>query len=730
MKIFKKVLLFINCLFCIFLLFTMNQKVLSQGKSTNIGVGSLSYNLDDVIAGDNGLLEYPRKYSIFTNQSCVRGEGFIIAAKNFRSRAYYEDGYPNAQKPNNGWIVSDTYKTFNSYVIDGTPTINLDPARIVVPVQGAFKKFWKYNPTQRIVNNEDFSSSSWNASVEEINSSIPTEQMGVTVCRTAMGITVTERVYVFGNPAYDDFALVEYVFKYTGDTPNVDNSGNPIVYSDPIQDCYLGVKYFPIISDSRVVPNSGGWLENTDDWVEYTHSNNGDLLRVMYGWDGDAGANTEDDEGDPLVSSSGVFLSPQYPGMAVLYVSKDPNNSENDLNQPHLSYVSWGAISSRNTLTSGPQGPGMDEVYSILENGGELLDALDWDQWNSAQTDNWLRDAQNDPTKHYSQIGTLAFGPYNFNSVGDSIRILLCHTVGSISWEDAVHLGQQWKDGAITSTEKNQVLRSGRNKLFAKIKDVKELFKTSGGDYDYQVETIAQKIESPPPWPGRVELSPATGGNQIDWTPVPEAIAYRVYRRLQPDFHIETPGTITYPMVFQTGGEDPGAGIEYAANLVTSWKDENVVPTQFYWYFITAVNSAGVESSHFVTRTNPISSDPTRGGVTPFEKPPVTLDSLFVVPNPYHVKSVRLYDRVLDYIDFVGLPASCRIRIFTQSGDLIATINHELTFPPSSKESWEMRTSTNQTIASGLYVYVVDRCRDYTEEPINLTKVGKFVVIR
>ena len=738
MKSKKEILVILIISLFLVLIVAGDEIVFAQGQSINIGVGSLSYNLDDTIVGEDSLLQFPREFDVYTSQNCVRGEGFLIAAKNFRTRAYYIDGYPNAQRPGKGWVKSDTFVTFDSFVIDGTPTIMLDPVHIIVPVHGAFKKYWKYEPPLRLVNDEDLSTSDWRASYEEVDGTIATEQMGIAQCRTSMGITVTEKVYLFGNPGFDDFAIVEYVFKYTGETPNVDKNGNPIVYSDPIQDCYLGIKYFPIIGDDKVVPNSGGWQENTDDWVDYTYGEDidgdgqMDTLRVMYGWDGNAGVTTEDDEGDPLISSSGIFLSTQYPGVAVLHVDRAPNDPTNDKFQPHLSYVSWGAISSRNSLTSGPQGPGIAEVYNILTAGGELTPPLDWGLWNSTGTENWLRPLSqpSDPTDAFSQIGTMAFGPYQFNNVGDSIRIVLCHTVGSISWEKAIELGAQWKTGSITSLDKNKILRSGRDSLFAKIESVKELFVTPEGNYDFDIKTISEKISPPPPWPGMVKISSVVAGCKVEWSEVGEAVAYRVYRRLQPTFYIEQPGTETYPLVFQTGGENPGDEIEYDPALTTSWTDENVVPAQYYWYYVTAINVAGVESSHFVSRSNPTAGDLTRGGVTPYEKPPENISSIQVVPNPYHIKSVRLYNRTLDLLDFVGLPAGCRIRIFTQSGDLISTIDHELQVPPSSAESWEMRTSTNQTIASGLYVYVVDECKNHENRSINQTKVGKFVVIR
>jgi hypothetical protein len=99
--------------------------------------------------------------------------------------------------------------------------------------------------------------------------------------------------------------------------------------------------------------------------------------------------------------------------------------------------------------------------------------------------------------------------------------------------------------------------------------------------------------------------------------------------------------------------------------------------------------------------------------------------------NPFHVKSQRLYNLPDDaLIKFFGLPAQCRIRIYTQSGDLITSIYHEFELPPSNIEEWNLMTYSGQFIASGLYIFVIDQAKDGQGKDLGTTKVGKFVVIR
>ena len=53
---------------------------------------------------------------------------------------------------------------------------------------------------------------------------------------------------------------------------------------------------------------------------------------------------------------------------------------------------------------------------------------------------------------------------------------------------------------------------------------------------------------------------------------------------------------------------------------------------------------------------------------------------------------------------FYGLPEKCTIRIYSFSGQLIETIEHDQTV---FSTAWFQVTRNNQDIASGIYFYVV-----------------------
>jgi len=119
------------------------------------------------------------------------------------------------------------------------------------------------------------------------------------------------------------------------------------------------------------------------------------------------------------------------------------------------------------------------------------------------------------------------------------------------------------------------------------------------------------------------------------------------------------------------------------------------------------------------------------------------LDSIYVVPNPYHVQGLtyggtviedyRDVPRLEDKLAFVGLPARAIIRIFTMHGDLIATIHHPNpdnpnSQPESADEEWFQITDNWQMVKSGVYIYYVEGW-DLNGKALGTT-TGKFVIIR
>jgi hypothetical protein len=98
-----------------------------------------------------------------------------------------------------------------------------------------------------------------------------------------------------------------------------------------------------------------------------------------------------------------------------------------------------------------------------------------------------------------------------------------------------------------------------------------------------------------------------------------------------------------------------------------------------------------------------------------------TLSKIRIVPNPF-VSGGRTFGGSLENsVQFFGIPGQCRIKIYTELGELIKEISHT---NDSGSEPWNLTTSSNQTIVSGVYIAV------FEDTQAGGKTIQKFVVIR
>lgn len=104
------------------------------------------------------------------------------------------------------------------------------------------------------------------------------------------------------------------------------------------------------------------------------------------------------------------------------------------------------------------------------------------------------------------------------------------------------------------------------------------------------------------------------------------------------------------------------------------------------------------------------------------------MDNIAVVPNPYVVtnrfepKSLLSSGRGKRVIQFIHLPQSCTIRIFTLRGELVKTLRHDSSINDGTQE-WNLVSKDDIDIAYGIYIYHVEA------EGIG-SKIGRFAVIK
>jgi hypothetical protein len=181
-------------------------------------------------------------------------------------------------------------------------------------------------------------------------------------------------------------------------------------------------------------------------------------------------------------------------------------------------------------------------------------------------------------------------------------------------------------------------------------------------------------------------------------------------------------GTLSYYEVFKSnhplgpwtridsvGRQDP----RYLQGNTYSILDRNTRVGEASYYSVVSVDDNGNKSG----RTQIVLHQTQLGGTE-------SLLQVYAVPNPFIVHSgfeekTSTGSDPANKIGFYNLPERCVIRIFSYSGQLVETINHDSGF--YSTEYMQL-TRNNQMIAAGVYFFVV-------ETPDGNRGHGKFVVI-
>jgi hypothetical protein len=104
------------------------------------------------------------------------------------------------------------------------------------------------------------------------------------------------------------------------------------------------------------------------------------------------------------------------------------------------------------------------------------------------------------------------------------------------------------------------------------------------------------------------------------------------------------------------------------------------------------------------------------------------LNKVYVVPNPLIVTNglrsgSSQNGDFTDRIGFYGLTKRCTIRIFSYSGQLITTLEHNSPSTEGYQKEYFQLSRNNQIIASGVYFFTVD------DHETGRRSTGKFVII-
>jgi len=618
---------------------------------------------------------------------------------------------------------TNKFNQFKPFYVSEGGYLNHEAQDVLEPLKN--KKYVRQRLPQVVVNGQTERRILDNRSSSIRKSSLEADEKIITTWATDVGIQVTRTSYAFANPKFGNFIIQEFVFKNTG---NVDASSTLELPGQNLEGVYFGFWRVFLPCGDIGHEQMGG---ERDEWCHYYGNQPGDSLRgFWYVWDGDNQRKVFDDTGDPS-EVTGEFLSPQYVSFGVLHADTDYMNEEDDPNQPYtVNY--WPGQKVHSHTKSDP-----DQTLYFDLSSGEQSQGSDV----SGYQEPWNPEIQN------PQL-LISFGPYDI-PFGEDVKIVMFEAAGAIDRSLAIEFGKKWKDGTLewnglTGDEaKNAILATGKDSLFKSVRLAEWTWQNG-------IEAVPDGPESPSlrinAGPGKVELEWYYGNyGTHDVTPpnpdfdtgVQDFAGYRLYRAEGSYLNV-------YTKIWECGGN---TGIP----VTNKYVDRDVKRGKSYYYFVTAYDDGSqntcdfcpgkpVESSYFSNRNYQYAA-------VPFEGARAKLDSVYVVPNPFHAQGLEyggtfledylidpnLGARPEDRLYFVGLPAKATIRIFTVHGDLVKTLHHpnpenKLSVPETADEMWFQITDSWQTIKSGVYFYQVEGW-DLDGNYLG-TATGKFVVIR
>ncbi len=578
---------------------------------------------------------------------------------------------------------------------------------------------------------------------DEINPSLPADRMIYNRANTPLGITIYRKVLAFTQQYNDNYFIYEYVFKNTG---LIDNTGGQMSPARTLTGVVFDFRY-------RLADDNDGYIEgwgfpsenygkNTindaigQDAAHSLAAPNNFRANLAYYGPSSASTGVSDDIGGPDFVDGHVMGGTHFMGELVLHADKSARDTSDDLTQPTTTQFmgSDGTIESIDATYPFNAGL-MTQQYQSMTAGHPVHTHAeqvgeDVNGWPTAFANTWGGNTGG----YQNQQG---FGPYTI-APGDSVRIVIAEAVAGINhtfnqgvartwyaWHSngnsgttALQLpaGAPWNGGTTTDANryKNAWVFSGKDSLFQTFRRARANF---AGGYN---------IPNPPPPPDRFSVT--SGGDRItlQWSGSAESSpnfnGYQIYRSV-------TKTDTTFQLIFSCDKN----------NVVHSYDDKTPQRGFNYYYYIQTKDNGSTNniepgvplvSSMFYTMTNT--------GATLLRPAGNSLSQIRVVPNPYNIRARGIQFgsdiSVANQLAFFGLPPMCTIRIFTETGDLIQTINHT---DGSGDQRWNSLTSSGQIIVSGLYIAYFEVTQDYTDPNTGqvVFKSGqsiyrKFIVIR
>ena len=559
------------------------------------------------------------------------------------------------------------------------------------------------------------------------------DQIVQVTTENVLGVQVKRKIMSWAQTFNDDYLILDVEFTNTG--------------GDTLKDFYINVESNGAntfrSNGTRPSPATGETFSTVTTWQHYYGGRVGDSLRIFYEYSADNAAVPGDMMGAPVTSQNGRLINPKFVWYSILHASEKPYSIEaedqDDFLQPKITYMGtatkfpynsegddfgdknfWalrGAYSEFFPM-SGTTWPGTYHAANIDEQGNPDYSA------HPAGT------AQANNSKMYC-----TFGPYLFNP-GQKLRLVFASGFSGLDMKTAQTVGAKWKNGTLEEPAGLPNTRTGflpDNFAFpidaSNVDRCKDRWVSTGIDSVMKSAWRAQwnynhgyRIPGSPPPAASVTITGLGTGVEIIWTGTEaesraDFAGYRIMRRLS------NMDTLYFEEIYSSGPE-----VRAAEHL---YVDKNILIGAQYYYYVQSKAQIGADDllADPLSRGRIIYSSrvmqPTINWINPPHFSQDDLTRIRIVPNPYNINDPLLVKQGWTDqrgIQFYNLPGRVTIKIFTENGDLVQTLEHDS--PVSAGyEIWDMITRNQQVISSGLYIVVF-------QKPDGETAFQKFMVVR
>lgn len=568
-----------------------------------------------------------------------------------------------------------------------------------------------------------------------VDPNLPADRLVMSKVSSLLGITITRRNYAYSHPEHDNYHIQEFVLTNTGD---VDGDLSTQELNQTLEGVYLHFQKRYTL-DQKIEGPGGGWGANVmNDIVGDGVHDYGVDFKAQYAWLGNFLNNDAfDDYGlsqwrthdySQEADTIGRLSNTSFVGFAKIYADPASDGRE----QPSMT----GTIDADDPLLSANSATNQQKMsaeYQMIT-GADMENPHGFHHADQNDTDGNFLTPDGDPMNGRPGGWTMkeSYGPYTL-APGDSVKIVVVEATDGLTMKEAAIIGRQFKQLARTKTAgttalslednityrgltmgKNAWYFSGRDSLFDTFNRAISIYEASNGMTQYPAE-----VESPLP-PQRFKVESDVGRIRLTWEFYPgqnpdHVEIYRTENYLEGRLRLDNDSDPTNDPYFDY---QCIAGCEGTPEITTpgQFDDTNVSRGINYYYYILAVNSNGEKSNRYWTQTY----DP----AISLREPGPGISSFKIVPNPFNVgaqEGVRYPGPRKERIAFLDIPGQSTIRIYTERGDLIKTIEHTT---GSGDEYWDVTTDSQQLVVSGLYIAVVED-RETGEQAMK-----KFVVIR